>query len=93
MLMFVWMCVMTSAFFPGGERLATLQANSCQSQIRASVDRPVMTLGWTSRDMEETVLPTLERSTVQDRIRAAQAALEAMPAPKPRARASRRAAA
>ncbi|HWA01833.1 MAG TPA: hypothetical protein VG841_16115 [Caulobacterales bacterium] len=84
MLMFVWLCVMTSAFFPNGERLAALQANALQNQIRQSVERPVMTLGWASRDAE--FAPPPARATVHDQIRAAQAALETLPARTPRAR-------
>ncbi|MES1201669.1 MAG: hypothetical protein ABUS57_09510 [Pseudomonadota bacterium] len=87
MLMFVWFCVMTSAFFPGGQRVASLQVNAVQNEIRASIDRPVMTLGWASRDVEYT--PPAPASDVHERIRAAQAALETMPARKPRVRKAR----
>ncbi|MES1198564.1 MAG: hypothetical protein ABUS48_01115 [Pseudomonadota bacterium] len=86
MLLFVWMCVMTSAFFPGGERLAALQAKSYQSHIRASIDRPIMTLGWASRDAVSAA-PTPAALNVHEQIRVAQATLEALPAPRPRRRA------
>lgn len=52
MLMFIWMCVMTSALMPGGERIATLQTEALETQIRATVEttREVMTLGWASEE-------------------------------------------
>lgn len=90
MLMFIWFCVMTSAFFPGGARIASMQADAFQNQIRASVETPhILTLGWASRDAELTAPPSAP--AVHDRIRAAQAALEALPTPTPRARKPRRA--
>jgi hypothetical protein len=91
MMMFVWMCVMTSAFFPGGDRIANLNAASYQAQIRASVEAPrqVMTLGWASRD--DDVAPTPAPSAVHQRIRAAQAALNAIGAPAPKRRVAARA--
>jgi len=93
MLLFVWMCVMTSAFFPGGERIAALQARSYQSHVRAAIEAPpLLTLGWASRDVEFTV-PAREPLDVHERIRAAQAAFEALPLPTPRARKPRRLAA
>ena len=50
MLMMIWLCVMTSAYFPGGERIAAHHAQATQAQIRASIEAPqVMTLGWVSR--------------------------------------------
>jgi hypothetical protein len=81
MMMFVWMCVVTSAFFPGGDRIASLNAASYQAQIRASVEAPreVMTLGWASRDDEIVTAPA--EPAVRRRIRAAQEALNAMATP------------
>ena len=50
MLMFIWMCVVTSAYFPGGERLVAHQTQAAQAHVRASIEAPqVMTLGWSSR--------------------------------------------
>lgn len=40
MLMFIWMCVMTQAFFPGGDRLAALQASAFEAHMRAEVEAP-----------------------------------------------------
>ncbi|MEJ0059728.1 MAG: hypothetical protein WDM79_09225 [Terricaulis sp.] len=92
MMMFVWMCVMTSAFFPGGDRIASLNAASYQAQVRASIEAPrqLMTLGWVSRHDEPAPAPAAN-SVVHQRIRAAQEALNAIGAPAPKRRAAPRA--
>ena len=38
MLVFIWFCVMTQAFAPGGQRIADAAVTSVQSQMREQVE-------------------------------------------------------
>jgi hypothetical protein len=38
MLVFIWFCVMTQAFAPGGQRLADAAVSSVQTHIREQVE-------------------------------------------------------
>lgn len=40
MLLYIWMCVMAQAFFPGGHTLAVLQAQAYEAHLRAELDAP-----------------------------------------------------
>ncbi len=40
MLMFIWMCVMTQAFMPGGLAIAQAHAAAYESRLRAELDTP-----------------------------------------------------
>jgi hypothetical protein len=38
MLLYVWLCVMTQAFMPGGDRLASLQSGALEAHLRADIE-------------------------------------------------------
>ncbi len=40
MLMFLWMCVMTQAMFPGAERAMILNRAGIEARLRASLEEP-----------------------------------------------------
>jgi len=42
MLLFIWMCVMTQAFMPGGDRIASLHAGAFEAHLRAEAERPAL---------------------------------------------------
>jgi len=42
MLVFIWMCVMTQAFFPGGDRIASLQAGAFEAHLRSEIEAPAL---------------------------------------------------
>ena len=44
MLLYIWMCVMAQAFFPGGHTLAVLQAQAYEAHLRAELDAPASAL-------------------------------------------------
>ncbi len=42
MLIYIWFCVITQAFMPGGDRLASLSSGSLEAHLRAEIDRPAL---------------------------------------------------
>ncbi len=40
MLIFIWMCVITQAFTPGGAPIASMQAAAFQAHLRAELEMP-----------------------------------------------------
>ncbi|GAM99729.1 hypothetical protein U91I_03384 [alpha proteobacterium U9-1i] len=40
MLVFIWMCVMTQAFMPGGLAIAQAHATAYEARLRAELDNP-----------------------------------------------------
>ena len=40
MLIFIWMCVITQAFMPGGVQMVSLQAAAFQAHLRAELEMP-----------------------------------------------------
>ena len=42
MLMYIWLCVMTQAFLPGGDRIASLHAGAFEAHLRADIDGPAL---------------------------------------------------
>lgn len=38
MLLFIWACVVTSAFMPGGVQIASLHSSAAQAHIRSHVE-------------------------------------------------------
>jgi hypothetical protein len=40
MLLFIWMCVMTQAFVPGGLEIAQAHAVAYEARLRAELDAP-----------------------------------------------------
>ncbi len=38
MLLYIWLCVITQAFMPGGDRLASLSAGAFEAHLRADID-------------------------------------------------------
>jgi|GEM_PF-2290494 len=43
MLVYIWMCVMAQAFFPGGHTVAVLQAQAYEAHLRAHLETPAPT--------------------------------------------------
>jgi hypothetical protein len=43
MMMFIWMCVMAQAFFPGADRIVALQAQAYEAHLRAELETPAPT--------------------------------------------------
>ena len=43
MLVYIWMCVIAQAFFPGGHTLAVLQAQAYEAHLRAELEAPAPT--------------------------------------------------
>lgn len=41
MLMYIWLCVMTQAFLPGGDRLASLSSGAFEAHLRG-VESPAI---------------------------------------------------
>jgi hypothetical protein len=42
MLMYIWLCVMTQAFMPGGDRIASLHAGAFEAHLRAEIETPAL---------------------------------------------------
>jgi hypothetical protein len=42
MLMYIWLCVMTQAFMPGGDRVASLSAGAFEAHLRAEIESPAV---------------------------------------------------
>ncbi len=42
MLMYIWFCVMTQAFMPGGDRIASLSAGAFEAHLRAEIESPAV---------------------------------------------------
>jgi len=42
MMMFIWMCVMTQAFMPGGDRIASMHAGAFEAHLRAEIESPAI---------------------------------------------------
>lgn len=40
MLFYIWLCVMTQAFWPGGDRIASLSAGAFEAHLRAEIESP-----------------------------------------------------
>ena len=38
MLMYIWLCVITQAFMPGGDRVASLSAGAFEAHLRAEIE-------------------------------------------------------
>ncbi len=38
MLIYIWLCVMTQAFMPGGDHIASLSAGAFEARLRADID-------------------------------------------------------
>lgn len=38
MLVYIWLCVMTQAFMPGGDRVASMHAGAFEAHLRAHFD-------------------------------------------------------
>lgn len=38
MLFYIWLCVMTQAFVPGGDRIASLSAGAFEAHLRADLE-------------------------------------------------------
>lgn len=42
MLVYIWLCVMTQAFMPGGDRIASLSAGAFEAHLRAETESPAL---------------------------------------------------
>jgi hypothetical protein len=42
MLFYIWLCVMTQAFMPGGDRIASLTAGAFEARLRAEIESPAL---------------------------------------------------
>lgn len=42
MLMYIWLCVITQAFMPGGDRVASLSAGAFEAHLRAEIELPAV---------------------------------------------------
>ncbi len=42
MLFYIWLCVMTQAFVPGGDRIASLSAGAFEAHLRADLESPAL---------------------------------------------------
>jgi hypothetical protein len=45
MLFYIWLCVMTQAFMPGGDRIASLHAGSIEAHLRAEIGSTPSAIG------------------------------------------------
>ncbi len=42
MLVYIWLCVMTQAFMPSGDRIASLSAGAFEAHLRADGSSPTL---------------------------------------------------
>ena len=45
MLLYIWLCVITQAFMPGGDRLASLSSGAFEAHLRADLEATPAALG------------------------------------------------
>lgn len=41
-MMYIWLCVITQAFIPGADRIASLHAGAFEAQLRAEIESPAL---------------------------------------------------